>query len=191
MPADAPVMSTRPTLWPSMTSGSSLILVRVAIVVLRSGEDVGDVASGLALDPVHPGLGLLGADSRCLLVDAHERLPHGGRHVAAVAADEDAGAATEQIGDVGAVLPDAVLNEHHVALRLLVERRPHADDAGRLPRRELVAIEKVDIRVVAAEEEQRRADAAPVLRLCRALLQEAAERREPGAGAYHHHRRLR
>src|SRR4029079_16946504 len=127
MPAEAPVMRTRPTSWPSITRRSRLIFVRVAIVVLRSGEDVGDVAPGLALDPVDPRLGLRGRHVRRFLVDADERLPHRGRHVAAVAADVDAGAAAEQIGDVGAVLPDAVLDERHAALRLVVESRSHTD----------------------------------------------------------------
>src|SRR6185295_19261301 len=40
MPAEAPVMRTRPTSWPSMRSGSSLIFVRV-MVAPQSGKSGG------------------------------------------------------------------------------------------------------------------------------------------------------
>ena len=73
------------------------------------GEDVGDVAAGLALDAVDPGLGRFGRDADGLLVDAHEGVAHGGRHALAVAADVDVGAAggTARRGRRGPARPGA------------------------------------------------------------------------------------
>ena len=56
---------------------------------------------------------------------------------------------------------------------------------------QLVGVEQVDLRVAAAEEQQRRAHGDALVALRGTVLQEAAERREPGPRPDHDHRRVR
>ena len=77
----------------------------------------------------------------------------------------------------------------HIGLRSVGarERSVQLDDAVRSKRLQLIGVEKILIGVAAAEEQHRRAELRPLRLAMRALLQEAAERRQPGAGADHDH----
>src|ERR1700680_1700501 len=78
-----------------------------------------------------------------------------------------------------------MLHERHLAFGLAEERRVQRDDALALPLLELLAIEQVDVGVVAAEEQQCWTRGLAVGVAQGPLLEKAAERRKPGPGADH------
>src|SRR6266487_7212240 len=78
-----------------------------------------------------------------------------------------------------------MLHERHLAIGLAEEHRIQRDDALPLPLLELLAIEQVDVGVVAAEEQQRWTRRLAVGVAQGSLLQEPAKRRQSGPGANH------
>src|SRR5262249_6225752 len=78
-----------------------------------------------------------------------------------------------------------MLHECHLVFGLAEKRRVERDDALALPLLELLAIEHVDVGMVAAEEQQRWSRGLAVGVAQGSLLQEPAERREPRSGADH------
>ncbi len=71
------------------------------------------------------------------------------------------------------------------------ERVLHPDEAALLVVAQLVGVEQVDLLVAAAEEQQRGAHRHALVAQRGPVLEEAAERREPGARPDHDHRRVR
>src|ERR1700746_1524045 len=80
-----------------------------------------------------------------------------------------------------------MLYERHLAFGLAEERRIQRDDALALPLLELLAIEQIDVGVIAAEEQQRLTCGLALGVAQGSLLQKSADRREPRPGADHDH----
>ena len=98
-------------------------------------------------------------------MDPDEGLTHFGRHVPTVAAKVGVGALAEQGGDLRRVLPQTRLNESNAGLRRFRIGRSNTDDARSFPSFELCAVQVIDVRMRAAEEQQRRPEQATNCRL--------------------------
>jgi len=100
---------------------------------------------------------------------------------------EDLRALPKQRLQLLALRPDTIGNVPVARLRpALRERGPHLDNALRLPRRQLVAVQEVALRVAAPEVQQRAARRPPARRRRqRPLLHEAAHRRDARARRHH------
>eukprot|EP00047_Mylnosiga_fluctuans_P002363 m.224202 g.224202 ORF g.224202 m.224202 type:complete len:637 (+) comp11058_c0_seq1:190-2100(+) len=112
------------------------------------------------------------------------------RHLLGIAAHVDIRAPLEQLADLLAVVAQVVL---HIHLAGLVARGGHGEmcqGAGLLGTVQLVAVEIVVLAALAPEEEHRVANGLSGRLGMQALLDEAAERREAGAGADHDDRDL-
>src|SRR6266700_2710357 len=133
------------------------------------------------VDPALAGRGICAA---ALAEQRHQRGLDVGLHPAAVAADEDHGALLDQLPDPVFLRSQKML---HIGLRSLAarERGEEFCDAISGKRLELVGVEIILIWTAAAEEQHRRSERNTPRFERRALLQEAAEWREPGAGAAH------
>ena len=115
-------------------------------------------------------------------MDGREGAPHVGRHAGGVAAYIDGSPLLELLPHQGPLLPQLIL---HVGLLRVRGAREAGEEAHHALVREgpqLVLVDEVLPGMAAAEEEQRGADRLPALPERGALLQEAAERREPVPG---------
>lgn len=151
-----------------------------------SGKDVGDVSPLFPLDHVGPDVRLVLARPRGFAIGLDERIAYGRSHLLAVSADEDGRPFLKQFCDAGTLGPHPMLDERYVALRPSREGRQYGDDAIAFPGGQFVAIEKIHIRVIDAEEQERGANLPSIGLLYRPLLKKAPKRRYPGSRADQH-----
>src|SRR5262245_18639210 len=171
---------------PRPTQRRSLPAERLDHPLRRGRPDVLEVAV-VRHQAGEPGLGVGCRSTGALLEHASERLPDIRRHTGRVPADEDHRPLLEQPPHLLALLLDRLL---YVGLRragLARERGVYPGDPGCFERPQLVLVEEILERIAAAEKEQGLANWNPLLLERSTLLQEAAERRNAGAGAYHDH----
>ena len=154
----------------------------------RLSEYVGDVTA-FVLHFEQPGGRFVVGAAGYLLINLRQGLPNRRRHVLPIAAQEEGRSLPIELADFFALAPNAMLHERHLSFRFAEERRVESDDAPALPVLQLVAVEQIDIGVVSAEEQERRARRLAVRVAQCPLLEKAAKRRKPRAGTDHHDRR--
>src|SRR5215475_11330836 len=113
-------------------------------------------------------------------MDRHQRGLDVRLHLAAVAADEDHGALFDQAPDLVLLSREQVLD---ISLRPVAAREAGVELADAVGRKalELVRVEEILFGMAAAEEQHGRSQRCTLGVAGRALLQKAAERREPRA----------
>ncbi|MFG2557075.1 hypothetical protein ACGFWF_45240 [Streptomyces sp. NPDC048581] len=115
---------------------------------------------GFVFHAGRPGARFVVAGAGMNAVDGDERFPYGGGHAAAVAADEHASAGLEVRPDLVAFRGDAALDDAGAVLGRRAEGGAQADGSGSLGGFEFLAVEVVDVGVVAADVAQRGAGGA-------------------------------
>src|SRR6478672_3987899 len=133
---------------------------------------------------VDPAQSRIGIGARAFAIDRNQGCLDVGLHLSAVAADVNDRAAFDQAPNAVLLRRDEVL---HIGLRSLSarERGVQFGNAARLECLQLIRIEKILLGMAAAEKQHRRAKLRAFGLERGALLQEAAERRQPGSGADH------
>ena len=125
---------------------------------------------------------------RPLPEDVQQRPAHPGGDRRGVAAHEDDGAVLQQVPHLVGAVEQRFLHVPGGPARIAGERVLHPDQVLLLVVAQLVGVELVGQRGAAAEEQQRPRGGQALFPLGRALLEEAAEGSQAGAGADHDHR---
>jgi hypothetical protein len=150
-----------------------------------SGKYILNVVACLLLDTVGPGIRRICGRASRIRINANKCVPNSRRHELTVAADVNLSAVSKLIHDVGAIMPDAMLDISHPTLRCGRESWSHADDTRGLPSAKITAIELIDLGMVTSKRQQRRAYRLGTLRKDCASLYEARKWRQSGPGTHH------